>query len=113
MTEISRVPLLDLTRTPPEVLDAMREAFDRVLVSGRYIMGPEIDGLEAENEDFLCVAEAAGDALKEDHSPSDLSQHQLHEFEEFLKLLLPPVETNGPATAAGTGSTAVSSNGGD
>ena len=45
-----------------------------------------IDGLEAENEDFLCVAEAAGDALKEDHSPSDLSQHQLHEFEEFLKL---------------------------
>ena len=45
-----------------------------------------IDGLEAENEDFLCVAEAAGDALKEDPSPSDLSRHQLHEFEEFLKL---------------------------
>lgn len=60
MTEISRVPLLDLTRTPPEVLDAMREAFDRVLVSGRYIMGPEIDGLEAECCELLGARHAIG-----------------------------------------------------
>ena len=44
-----------------------------------------IHGLEAESEEFACVAEAAGDALK-GASLTELSQHQLHEFEQFLKL---------------------------
>ncbi len=60
MTSITSVPLLDLTRNDPEVLDRMREAFDRVLVSGRYIMGPEIDGLEAECAEFLGIEHAIG-----------------------------------------------------
>ena len=60
MTEVDNVPLLDLTRSDPELLDAMRAAFDRVLVSGRYIMGPEIDGLEAECAEAIGVKHAIG-----------------------------------------------------
>ncbi|MCA8942527.1 MAG: DegT/DnrJ/EryC1/StrS family aminotransferase, partial [Planctomycetes bacterium] len=38
----------------------MRAAFDRVLTSGRYIMGPEVDGLEAEVAEFTGAAHAIG-----------------------------------------------------
>ena len=53
MTAITKVPLLDLTRLEPAVQDEMREAFNRVLTSGRYIMGPEVTALEEECARFL------------------------------------------------------------
>ena len=60
MTEVTRVPLLELTRTAPELMDGMRQAFERVLTSGRYIMGPEVTGLEEEIAAFLGVKHAIG-----------------------------------------------------
>ncbi|MFO1054806.1 MAG: DegT/DnrJ/EryC1/StrS family aminotransferase [Planctomycetota bacterium] len=60
MTTITKVPLLDLTRNDPGVLDELRSAFERVLVSGQYIMGPEIDGLEKECAAFLGCKHALG-----------------------------------------------------
>ncbi len=48
VSPITKVPLLDLTRTPPDLLDELRAAFDRVLRSGHYIMGPEMEAMERE-----------------------------------------------------------------
>ncbi|MGE0145115.1 MAG: DegT/DnrJ/EryC1/StrS family aminotransferase [Planctomycetota bacterium] len=60
MTTITKVPLLDLTRNDPALLDELRAAFDRVLTSGQYIMGPELDGLERECEAYLGAKHALG-----------------------------------------------------
>ena len=60
MTEVTRVPLLDLTRSNPELMDEMRQAFERVLTSGRYIMGPEVTSLEEEIAAFLGIKHAIG-----------------------------------------------------
>ena len=46
MSEVTKVPLLDLRRQTKEVDDEMRRAFDRVLTSGHYILGPEVEALE-------------------------------------------------------------------
>lgn len=49
MTEMSRpIPLLDLTRSSPELDDRLRAAFERVLRSGYYILGSEVEKLESE-----------------------------------------------------------------
>ena len=50
---ITKVPLLDLTRSDAALLDGLRGAFERVLTSGQYIMGPEIEGLERECAQFI------------------------------------------------------------
>ena len=60
MTEVTRVPLLDLTRSNPELMDEMRQAFERVLTSGRYIMGPEVTSLEEEIAAALGIKHAIG-----------------------------------------------------
>ena len=60
MTEVTQVPLLDLTRSQPEMLDELRAAFERILTSGRYIMGPEVTNLEQEIAAFLGVKHAIG-----------------------------------------------------
>jgi dTDP-4-amino-4,6-dideoxygalactose transaminase len=44
----AKVPLLDLTRLDAAEADALRAAFDRVLKSGVYIMGPELEAMERE-----------------------------------------------------------------
>lgn len=54
------VPLLDLTRGDPEMFDRLRAAFERVLTSGRYIMGPEVDGFEADCASYIGVRHAIG-----------------------------------------------------
>ncbi len=54
-----RVPLLDLRREP-ELDPALEEAFRRVLQSGHYILGPEVEALEAECARYLGVGHALG-----------------------------------------------------
>lgn len=48
MTAVTRVPLLDLRRSPPGLDDELARAFQRVLESGHYILGPEVDAFESE-----------------------------------------------------------------
>jgi dTDP-4-amino-4,6-dideoxygalactose transaminase len=47
VTAVSRVPLLDLRRSP-ELDRELEAAFRRVLQSGHYILGPEVDAFESE-----------------------------------------------------------------
>jgi dTDP-4-amino-4,6-dideoxygalactose transaminase len=44
----AKVPLLDLTRLDSAEADGLRAAFERVLKSGVYIMGPELEAMERE-----------------------------------------------------------------
>lgn len=43
-----RVPLVDLAREYAEIRDEVRKAIDGVLESQRFVLGPEVDALEAE-----------------------------------------------------------------
>jgi dTDP-4-amino-4,6-dideoxygalactose transaminase len=54
-----RIPLLDLTRDPG-LLEELRAAFERVLRSGIYIMGPELEAMEREFAAFLGADHALG-----------------------------------------------------
>ena len=47
------VPLLDLTRTDESLEKELQEAFTRVMKSGRYILGPEVEALESECAEYL------------------------------------------------------------
>lgn len=60
MTTHTKVPLLDLTRTEPSLLAELREAFERVLRSGQYIMGPELTAFESECAAFIGTKHALG-----------------------------------------------------
>ncbi len=55
-----QVPFLDLRRGGPELDAALSAAFERVLKSGRYIMGPEVDAFESACAEYLGVAHAIG-----------------------------------------------------
>lgn len=62
------VPLLDLTAQYATIETEIHEALDRVIRSQRFILGPEVEGLEAEIADYCdarhCVAVSSGsDAL--------------------------------------------------
>ncbi len=62
------VPFLDLKATQIELRTELEQSFDRVLNSGWYILGPEVDAFEAEYADYCeakhCVGVANGlDAL--------------------------------------------------
>ena len=52
------VPLLDLKRLDPELEDELQDAFTRVLKSGYFILGPEVEALEEECASY-CEAEHA------------------------------------------------------
>jgi len=54
------VPLLDLTSEVEALYQELREATDRVLRSGTFIGGPEVEAFEAEAADFLGVRHAVG-----------------------------------------------------
>jgi dTDP-4-amino-4,6-dideoxygalactose transaminase len=54
------VPLLDLTRTESELNDKLRHAFERVLRSGHFILGPEVEALEAEIASYCGAKYAVG-----------------------------------------------------
>ena len=55
---VREVPLLDLKRLDPELEDELQDAFTRVLKSGYFILGPEVEALEEECASY-CEAEHA------------------------------------------------------
>jgi dTDP-4-amino-4,6-dideoxygalactose transaminase len=55
-----KVPLLDLKQQNSALTDELRAAFDRVLASGMFILGPEVDALEHECAAILGVRHAIG-----------------------------------------------------
>jgi dTDP-4-amino-4,6-dideoxygalactose transaminase len=57
---MSTIPLLDLRRDTEELDRELEAAFSRVLKSGRYILGPEVDAFEAECARYLGVSHAIG-----------------------------------------------------
>ncbi|MCB9882767.1 MAG: DegT/DnrJ/EryC1/StrS family aminotransferase [Planctomycetes bacterium] len=59
-TAVTSVPLLDTTRGQEAVFARMREVFDSVLTSGRYILGPEVEALEAECAEYCGAAHSIG-----------------------------------------------------
>ena len=55
-----KVPFLDLRRGGEALDEALREAFDRVLRSGRYIGGPEVEAFERACAEYVGVRHAIG-----------------------------------------------------
>jgi dTDP-4-amino-4,6-dideoxygalactose transaminase len=55
-----RIPPLDLTPELDTLWEPLREAALRVLRSGQYVLGPEVEAFEHEAADFLGVAHAIG-----------------------------------------------------
>lgn len=54
------VPLLDVNAQNHAIAGELREAFDRVLESGRFIMGEEVEKFEASMADYLGAKHAIG-----------------------------------------------------
>lgn len=54
------IPMLDLRRELDELGDEIRAAMERVLRSGRFILGPEVEAFEAEAAAYLGVRHAVG-----------------------------------------------------
>jgi dTDP-4-amino-4,6-dideoxygalactose transaminase/acetyltransferase-like isoleucine patch superfamily enzyme len=54
------IPLLDLQMHHAPLLPAIRAAIDRVLVSGRYILGEEVESFERECAQYVGVRHAIG-----------------------------------------------------
>lgn len=59
-TAAPRVPLLDLTAQFRALEPEMRQAIDRVLTSGRFILGPEVAAFEQEVAAYCGVPHAVG-----------------------------------------------------
>ena len=55
-----RVPMLDLRRMPADLREELDAAFRRVVDGGQYILGPEVEALEAECAAYLGAAHAVG-----------------------------------------------------
>ena len=54
------IPLVDVKAQYEPLVPELREAFERVLASGRFIFGPEVEAFEAEAAAFLGVPHAIG-----------------------------------------------------
>ena len=57
---LPRVPVLDLAPDITAHYEELRAAFDRVLRSGQFIMGPEVVAFEAETAEYLGTRHAVG-----------------------------------------------------
>src|SRR5690348_8442807 len=55
-----KVPLLDLKAQNAAVADELRRAFERVIGSGRFVLGPEVEELERRFAARLGVRHAVG-----------------------------------------------------
>jgi dTDP-4-amino-4,6-dideoxygalactose transaminase len=56
----TRVPILDLGPEIAELWDELNEAFQRVLASGQFILGPEVEAFEREAAAYLGATHAVG-----------------------------------------------------
>ena len=54
------IPLVDVKAQYAPLVPELREAFERVLESGRFIFGPEVSAFEEEAAAFLGVPHAIG-----------------------------------------------------
>ena len=54
------IPMLDVPAQNAPFAEALREAFDRTLASGRFILGPEVSALEAELAAYVGANHAIG-----------------------------------------------------
>ncbi|MCA1791858.1 MAG: DegT/DnrJ/EryC1/StrS family aminotransferase, partial [Thioalkalivibrio sp.] len=57
---LPRIPVLNLTPEIEELWDELNDAFQRVLRSGQFILGPEVEAFETEVADYLGVKHAIG-----------------------------------------------------
>jgi dTDP-4-amino-4,6-dideoxygalactose transaminase len=55
-----KIALVDVKAQYAPLVPQYREAFERVVASGRFIFGPEVTGFEAEAADYLGVPHAIG-----------------------------------------------------
>lgn len=55
-----QIPLVDVKAQYAPLVPEYREAFERVVESGRFIFGPEVEGFEAEAAQYLGVPHAIG-----------------------------------------------------
>ena len=55
-----QIDLIDVKAQYAPLIPEFREAFERVLASGRFVFGPEVDGFEAEAAAYLGVPHAIG-----------------------------------------------------
>lgn len=55
-----QIPMLDLTQEIEELWEEIENAVTRVLRSGRFILGPEVEAFEAEVAEYLGVKHAVG-----------------------------------------------------
>ncbi|HVW28550.1 MAG TPA: DegT/DnrJ/EryC1/StrS family aminotransferase [Polyangiaceae bacterium] len=60
MSSPIRIPLLDLRRIAPALEKDLEAAFHRVLTSGHYILGPEVDAFETECAAYVDSQHAIG-----------------------------------------------------
>ncbi len=58
--EDEAVPFFDPVREQAEQLEALRAAFERVLASGMFILGPEVEAFERELAEWLGVRHVVG-----------------------------------------------------
>jgi dTDP-4-amino-4,6-dideoxygalactose transaminase len=58
--DLAPIPLLDLKRSLAPIEAELQAAFTRVLQSGHYILGPEVDALEHELAEYCNVGHALG-----------------------------------------------------
>ncbi len=60
MSHADAIPLLDLAAQNHPLLPAFREAFERVVTRGQFILGPEVDAFERAIAEYLGVQHAIG-----------------------------------------------------
>jgi dTDP-4-amino-4,6-dideoxygalactose transaminase len=60
MPELEPIPLLDLNAQHAAISDELRAAFERVLASGQFILGPELEHFEREIASYLGAPHALG-----------------------------------------------------
>ena len=60
MSASPSIPVLDLAPGVEALTSELRAAFDRVLASGQFILGPEVEAFEHEVAAYLGVRHAVG-----------------------------------------------------
>ncbi|MCB9871790.1 MAG: DegT/DnrJ/EryC1/StrS family aminotransferase [Planctomycetes bacterium] len=53
MSDVAAVPLLDLRRAPADEIQALQSVAARVIESGAFILGPEVEAFEKECADYI------------------------------------------------------------